>query len=105
MNVYVIYAYENDRAFALLGQAYYELKDYKTAIENLDKAEELNPNGMLKYYFYRGLAHLELDNIDQAADDLENALKDDETSFEISLGLARAYFIQEKFGSTFVSSI
>jgi tetratricopeptide (TPR) repeat protein len=102
LNVYVIYATENDRAFALLGRAYYELKDYKTAVENLDKAEELNPNGMRKYYVYRGLANLELENIDQAVDDLEKALEDDDTSFEISLGLARAYFIKEKFGSTFV---
>jgi len=102
LNVYVIYASENDRAFALLGQAYYELKDYQAAVENFDKAEALNPNGMRQYYVYRGLANLELENIDQAVDDLENALREDETSFEISLGLARAYFIQEKFGSTFV---
>ncbi len=102
LNVYVIYANENDRAFALLGRAYFEFKDYKTSVENFDKAEELNPNGMRKYYIYRGLANLELDNIDQAVDDLENALSEDDTSFEINLGLARAYFIQEKFGSAFL---
>ena len=102
LNVYVIYASDNDRAFSLLGRAYFELKDYKTAVENLDKAETLNPNGMRKYYVYRGLANLELNNIDQAVEDLEDALREDETSFEISLGLARAYFIQEKFGSAFV---
>lgn len=102
LNIYVIYASDNDRAFALLGRAYYELKDYQTAVENFDKAEDLNPNAMRKYYVYRGLANLELDNIDQAVDDLENALSEDETSFEVNLGLARAYFIQEKFGSAFV---
>jgi len=102
LNIYVIYASENDRAFALLGQAYYELKDYQTSVDNFDKAEVLNSNGMRKYYIYRGLANLELENVDQAVDDLENALREDETSFEISLGLARGYFIQEKFGSTFV---
>jgi tetratricopeptide (TPR) repeat protein len=59
---------------------------------------------MRKYYIYKGLANLELNNIDQAVDDLENALREDETSFEISLGLARAYFIQEKFGSAFIRS-
>jgi tetratricopeptide (TPR) repeat protein len=102
LNIYVIYATENDRAFALLGQAYYELKDYKTAIENFDKAQAFNPNGMRKFYVYKGLANLELNNIDQAVDDLEKALEDDGTSFEVSLGLARAYFVQEKFGSAFV---
>jgi tetratricopeptide (TPR) repeat protein len=55
-----------------------------------------------KYYVYRGLANLELDNIDQAVTDLETAHQVDEKSYEINLGLARAYFIQEKFGSAFL---
>jgi tetratricopeptide (TPR) repeat protein len=104
LNVYVIYAPENDRAFALLGQAYYGLKDYKAAVDNFDKAQTLNPNGMRKFYVYRGLANLEVNNIDQAVDDLEKALNEDDKSFEINLGLARAYFVQEKFGSTFVQA-
>jgi tetratricopeptide (TPR) repeat protein len=102
LNVYVIYATENDRAFALLGQAYYELKDYKSAVENFDKAQALNPNGMRKFYVYKGLANLELNNIDQAVDDLEKALNEDDKSFEVNLGLARGYFVQEKFGSAYV---
>ena len=64
--MYVIYAAENDRAYSLLGRAYYELKDYKAAVDNFDQAEKLNRNGMRKFYVYRGLAHLELGNIDQA---------------------------------------
>jgi tetratricopeptide (TPR) repeat protein len=104
LNVYVIFANENDRAFALLGQAYYELKDYKAAVDNFDKAQALNPNGMRKYYVYRGLANLELNNIDQTVDDLEKAYNEDDKSFAINLGLARAYFIQEKFGSAFVQA-
>lgn len=104
LNVYVIYANENDRAFALLGQAYYGLKDYGAAVDNFDKAQKLNPNGMRKFYVYKGLANLELDNVDQAVEDLEKALEDDDKSFDVNLGLARAYFIQEKFGSTFVQA-
>ena len=102
LNVFVIYATENDRAFALLGQAYFELKDYKTSIENFNKAEAINPNGLRKFYAYKGLANLELNNIDQAVEDLEKALDDNGSSFEINLGLARAYFKQEKYGSTYV---
>jgi len=104
LNVYVIYATENDRAFALLGQAYFELKDYKTAVENFDKAEAINRNGLRKFYIYKGLANLELNNIDQSVEDLEKAFAEDETSFDINLGLARAYFIQEKFGSAFLKT-
>jgi len=104
LNVYVIYATENDRAFAMLGQAYFELKDYKSAVENFDKAESINPNGLRKFYIYKGLANLELNNIDQAVEDLEKAFAEDETSFEINLGLTRAYFVQEKFGSAFLKA-
>jgi tetratricopeptide (TPR) repeat protein len=102
LNVYVTYSAGNDRSFALLGRAYFENGEYQTAIDNLDKAEKISRNGMRDFYVYRGLAHLELGDIDQAVDDLEEALKNDETSFDVSLGLARAYFIQEKFGSAFV---
>jgi len=102
LNVYVIYANENDKAYALLGQAYYELKDYETAVKNFDKAEAINPNGLKKFYSYKGLANLALKNIDQAVDDLEKALDDDGQSFEINLGLAQAYYKQEKYGSTYL---
>ena len=104
LNVYVIYATENDRAFALLGQANYELKDYKAALDNFDKAQKLNPNGMRKFYLYMGLANLELNHIDQAVDYLEKAQNEDDKSFEVNLGLVRAYFLQEKFGSTYVQA-
>jgi tetratricopeptide (TPR) repeat protein len=104
LNVYVIYANQNDRAFALLGQAYFELKDYKTAMGNFDKAEALNPNGLRKFYVYKGLANLELNNIDQAVEDLEKAYAEDDKSFAINLGLVRAYFVQEKFGSAFLKA-
>ncbi len=104
LNVYVIYASNNDRAYALLGQAYYELKDYQTAVDNFNQAEKINRNGMRTFYIYRGLAHLELNNVDQAVEDLEDAFAEDEQSFEVNLGLARAYFVQEKFGSAFLKA-
>lgn len=102
LNVYAVYAVDNDRAYALLGRAYYELNDYQSAVENFDKAESINSNGLRRFYIYRGLANLELGNIDPAVEDLEEALREDDTSFEVSLALAEAYFIQEKFGSAFL---
>ncbi len=104
LNVYVTYAPNNDRAYALLGRAYYELKDYQTAVGHFDQSEKINRNGMRTFYIYKGLANLELNNIDQAVEDLEKAYEQDEQSFEINLGLARAYFIQEKFGSAFLKA-
>lgn len=102
LNVYVVYASNNDRSYALLGRAYYELGEYQMAVDNFDQAQKINSNGLRRFYVYRGLSNLELGNIDQAVDDLEEALREDDTSFEISAALARAYFIQEKFGNTFL---
>ncbi len=104
LNVYVIYAAGNDRAYALLGRAYYELKDYKSAVDNFDQAEKINRNGLRTFYIYKGLANLELNNLDQAVEDLEKAFAEDDQSFEVNLGLARAYFVQEKFGSAFLKA-
>ncbi len=104
LNVYVIYAPSNDRAFALLGRAYFEMEDYQAAAENFDKAQAINRNGLRKFYVYKGLANLEMNNIDQAVEDLEKAFAEDEQSFPVNLGLARAYFAQEKFGNSFLKA-
>ncbi len=101
LDVYVIYENEDDQAFALLGRAYFEMKDYKSATENFDKAEAINRNGLRKFYLYKGLASLELNDLDRAVEDLEKASSIDEKSFEVNLGLLRAYYLQEKFGSAF----
>jgi tetratricopeptide (TPR) repeat protein len=102
LEVYVRYNDQDAVSFAMLGQAYFEIKDYKTAVTNLNKAMTLNRTGLSRYYIYRGLANLELENTDQAVEDLEAALGVDKTSFDINLGLARGYYIQEKFGSAFL---
>jgi tetratricopeptide (TPR) repeat protein len=102
LQVYVTYDDENASAFAQLGQAYYQLGNYESALDNLDQAYELNPSGLRAYYVYRGLANLELDNIPKAIEFLEKAFDYDETSFETNLGLVRAYYLNETFGTAFL---
>ncbi|MBI5945654.1 MAG: tetratricopeptide repeat protein [Chloroflexi bacterium] len=102
LEVYVLYNDTDSLSLAMLGQAYFEIGDFKSALLNLDKAMTLNRTGLNRYYYYRGLANLELKNIDQAVSDLELALEADKTSFDINLGLVRGYYIQEKFGSAFL---
>ena len=102
LELFVIYEKENSLALAMLGQAYYELKDYQAAVDNFDKAFELNRTGLKRYYLYSGYSNLDLGNTDRAVEQLETALDDDNTSFEINLALARGYYIQEKFGSAFL---
>lgn len=102
LELYAAYEKEDPLALAMLGQAYYEQQEYEAAVDQFDKAFELNRSGLRNYYFFRGAANLELGNTDQAVDDLETALEDDKTSFEINLALVRAYYVQEKFGSAFL---
>lgn len=101
LTVVVTYDPEDDQAFAWLGRAYFEMEDYESALNNLNRAMKLNRTGLRRFYIYRGLANLELDNIDQAVEDLEKAAEVDGQSFAITLGLARTYFLQEKFGTAF----
>jgi tetratricopeptide (TPR) repeat protein len=102
LETYVTYEPEDSTAFALIGQSYFEMGEYESALEFLDKAYDLNPTGLRRYRLYRGLANLELGNADEAVDDLERAFGVDEKSFAVNLGLARAYYMQEKFGSAFL---
>jgi tetratricopeptide (TPR) repeat protein len=102
LQLYVIYEVDDSISFARLGQAYFELQDHEAAVANLDTAFLLNPNGLRRFYIYRGLANLELDNVDAAVRDLEQAYEYDESSFDANFGLVKAYYIQEKFGSAFL---
>lgn len=102
LEVYVIYETQDALAYAELGQAYYRLGEYQAAIAAIDKATALNRTGLRRFYVYRGMAHLELGNADQAVEDLEIAVGVDSRSFEANLALIRAYYLQEKFGNAFL---
>ncbi len=101
LETYIVYYPRDAESLALMGRAYYELSNFEAAVENLDKAFDLSRSGFRRYYVYRGLAYLELENADKAADDLERAAEVEPQSYPITLGLARAYYLQEKFGSAF----
>jgi tetratricopeptide (TPR) repeat protein len=103
LEVFIVYEPEDANVLALLGQGYYEIGEYKSAISVLDRATTINRTGLRKYLVYRGLAHLELgDDVDQAVSDLEAAKEADDSSYEINLALLRGYFAAEKFGSAFL---
>ena len=102
LETYVTYETKDSLAFAMIGQSYFGLKEYESAIQYLDAAFKLNSSGLRKYSIYRGLSHLELGDADEAVTDLERAFSVDEDNFDINIGLARAYYLQEKFGNAFL---
>lgn len=104
LEVYVIYETGDALALAQLTQAYFETGNYQSTVTAFNKATELNPSGLRRFYVYRGLSHLELGNADDAVEDLEIAVREEDRSFIIRLGLARGYYEQGKFGSAFLQT-
>ena len=102
LEVYVIYEEEDALALARLGRAYYEIKEYESAIAAHNQATTINRTGLGSFYIYRGLANLELGYADEAVKDLEVAVDLDDRSYEANLGLVRAFYMQDKFGSAFL---
>lgn len=98
---YVTYEPKDGFALALLGQAYYEVGQYQTAIDTLSKAFELD-NRQRQIYIYRGLSELELGNPQDAQDDLKRAAAFFPNSFDINLGLSRAFYDQKQYGNAFL---
>jgi tetratricopeptide (TPR) repeat protein len=60
LRVYTTFETEDALSFARLSQAYYELGEYKLAVDAMNKATTLNRTGLRRFYVYRGLSHLEL---------------------------------------------
>jgi tetratricopeptide (TPR) repeat protein len=102
LEVYVVYDQENALVLARLGQGYYEIGEYESAVSALDRATTINRTGLRRFLLYRGLAHLELGNIDQAVEDLEDGRDADDESFDANLALLRGYFAAEKYGSAYL---
>ncbi len=102
--VYVQYKSDDVEALTLLGAAYRHAGEYQTAIRYLDRAIGLNR----KYgaaYEHRGYAHLSLDRGREAIADFKTALAYQPYSFNVRIGLARAYILDGKPGNAYLELI
>lgn len=102
LQLYTNYEVEDATGFAKLGLVLYQLGQYENAVRVLNRAFDLNPRGLRNYYVYRGLSHVELGNANEAVDDMTIAVDEDDQSFTTRLGFARAYYLDEKYGSAFL---
>jgi tetratricopeptide (TPR) repeat protein len=92
LKTYLLYQPEEAQAWALLGQAYYGNKQYSPqALDALSKAIDLDKN-QADAYLYRGLIYLDLNQGQEAVNDLVQARQLDNKSFEASLDLGRGLF-------------
>lgn len=102
LQLYTNYEIEDATAFAKLGLVLYRLGEYEQAVRVLDRAINLNPNGVRDYYVYRGLSNIELGNVEETMDDFAIAVAEDDRSFEARLGYAQANYFDGKFGTAFL---
>ncbi|KXK12424.1 MAG: serine/threonine protein kinase [Chloroflexi bacterium OLB14] len=102
LQLYTNYALEDATAFAKLGMILYRMGDYEQALRALDRAVDLNPNGVRDYYIYRGLSNVELGNGAEAIDDFIIAVEEDDRNYEARIGYARANYLDKKFGTAFL---
>jgi tetratricopeptide (TPR) repeat protein len=97
--------YENTdaAAYAELGQAYAETGDYRSAVDALNRALELDPN-QVQAYIYLGTAYLHLDNPATAADDFRRGLEYFPDSFDANIGMTEIYYGEGTFGTAYLQS-
>lgn len=92
LKTYLLYEPDEAEGWALLGQAYYRNKQYNPqALEALSKAIDLDKS-QATAYLYRGLISLDLNQGQEAVNDLVQARRLDNKSFEASLALGRGLF-------------
>lgn len=97
---YITYQPKDARALLLLGKAYYQAGNYANCEKVLTRLIEGAPR-QGEAYLYRGLARVELKRLESAIADLNTALLSFPNSYEAHLGLARAFFQQEKYGNAY----
>lgn len=102
LRTYTTFVTDDPRAFFLSGKINYLAGNYEEALDWLNRSIDLenNPEARL----YRGLTYVELGDGDNAAFELEHALDFYPNSFIAQIGLTRAYYLLEKFGSASIQA-
>ena len=100
LDTYITYDPQNGEVYALLGESAYRTGDYEKPDQLLTKGITLDPR-QRQVYFYRAICLLEAEDFEEAQADFERGIPFTGETFEVKIGLTRAYYGQEKFGSAY----
>lgn len=100
LDTYVIYDPQNGEIYALLGESAYMTGDCDKAVPLLTKGITLDPRQQ-QIYFFRAKCLLEDGDYVEAQTDFERGIPFTGETFEVKIGLTRAYYGQEKFGTAY----
>ena len=70
-----MYSYDNSTAYLERGKIYLKEKNYELAIEDFNKAIDMNSSQNGDDFYYRGLAYMQLNEAEKAKEDLMMALE------------------------------
>lgn len=97
LQTYITYAPEDPAVYFQLGKLHYLAGEYEPALVDLEKSIEYKNDPQAR--LFHGLTLVELERGPEAVFELEHALDFYPESFIAHLGLTRAYYLDEKFGS------
>lgn len=97
LHTFTTYATEDSSALFVLGKLSYMAGDYEEALDYLDRY--IQEDNLPEARLYRGLTLVELKRGSEAEFELDHAMDFYPESFEANIGMTRALFLQEKFGS------
>ncbi len=100
LQIYVVYQPDNAEAWMMLAAAYNAQENYGEALQAANQAYELDRH-MGEVYYQRARAYLGLGEGKQAEYNYKTALQFFPKSFDVSMGIAHALMVQEKFGDAY----
>jgi tetratricopeptide (TPR) repeat protein len=100
LDTYVTYDPANGEVYALLGESAYKTGDCEKAIPLLTTGVTLDAR-QRQVYFIRAMCLLEAKEYEEAQTDIERGIPFTGETFEVKIGLIRAYYGQEKYGSAY----
>jgi tetratricopeptide (TPR) repeat protein len=83
-----------------MGESAYKTGDCKKAVPLLSKAVTLDQRQQ-QVFFFRAMCELEAEKFEDAQTDFERGIPVTGETFEVKVGLTRAYYGQKKYGSAY----
>lgn len=100
LDTYVTYDPQNGEVYALMGESAYRTGDCAKALPLLTQGVKLDQR-QRQVYFFRAMCELAAEDFEEAQTDFERGIPVTGETFVVKIGLTRAYYGQQKFGTAY----
>ncbi|HJS18196.1 MAG TPA: tetratricopeptide repeat protein [Anaerolineales bacterium] len=98
LDIYIKYKADDSAAYLLFGKMRFEDGEYEEALDSMNRVIALDRN-QREPYLYRFLTNVELENDEQADEDLDTVLLYYPDSFDVRLAILRLHLLERRNGS------